>query len=173
MTDYELVYKKDYFELWKKYEGLMMIYFKKLPEDVRDYVFEDFADFKSSCYPVLIKAVEALNLSKIKNKETWTFWQHFSYYLTNYTTRQCVRDTYKLWNSERQETIPDEINRYKSSEDHHEYNMLIKSFTDDELQIVTQRISGLSWAVIYKQFGGRKKVEELRSKIEKKVLDYI
>lgn len=173
MTDYELVYKKDYFELWKKYEGLMMIYFKKLPKDVRDYVFEDFTDFKSSCYQVLINAVDALTLSKIKNKDTWTFWQQFSFYLQNYTTRNIVRDTYKLWNSERQQFISDEYNKYIASEDHHEYNMLIKSFTDDELQIVTQRISGVSWAVIYKQFGGRKKVEELRSEIEKKILNYI
>ena len=173
MTDFELVEKKDYYSIWKKYEALMMIYFKKLPENVRDYLFEDFADFKSSCYQVLINAVEALNLSKIKNKETWTFWQQFSFYLHNYTTRQCVRDTYKLWNGERQETIPDEINRYKASEDHHDYNMLMKSFTDDELQIVTQRLSGVSWADIYKQFGGRKKCEELRSEIENKILNYI
>lgn len=173
MTDYELVKKKDYYTLWKKYEALMMIYYKKIPEDVRNYVFEDFTDFKSSCYQVLINAVEALTLSKIKNKETWTFWQQFSFYLTNYTTRNIVRDTYKLWNSERQQYISDERNKYKTYEDHHEYNMLMESFTDDELQIVRQRLSGAPWADIYKQFGGRSKCKALRSKIEEKILNYI
>lgn len=173
MTDYEIVKKKDYYTLWKKYEALMMIYFKKLPDDVRDYVFEDFADFKSSCYQVLVNAVEALTLSKIKNPETWTFWQQFSFYLQNYTTRNIVRDTYKLWNSERQQTISEERNKYVASEDHHEYNMLMKSFTDDEMQVVTQRLSGVSWATIYKQLGGRKKVDDLRRKIEEHILNYI
>ena len=173
MTDFELVKKKDYYALWQKYEGLMMIYFKKLPVDVRDYVFEDFTDFKSSCYQVLINAVEALTLSKIKNPDTWTFWQQFAFYLQNYTTRNIVRDTYKLWNKERQQTISEEHNKYYASEDHHEYNMLMKAFTDDELQIVTQRLSGVTWAVIYKQFGGRTKVEELRGNIEEKITKYI
>ena len=77
--DYEFVKKKDYYSLWKKYEGLMMIYFKKLPEEVKNYMFEDFADFKSSCYPVIVSAVDSIHLNKIKNKDTWTAWQQLSF----------------------------------------------------------------------------------------------
>lgn len=173
-TDFELVKKKDYYTLWKKYEALMMIYYKKLPEDVRNYVFEDFTDFKSSCYQVLINAVDALTLSKIKNSDTWTFWQQFSFYLQNYTTRNIVRDTYKLWNSERQQTISDERNKYIASEDidNLPYKEFMQSLSQNEKEIVDSRLNGETWGDLYKKYG-KKSTEELRHSIIDKYTKYL
>lgn len=174
MTDFELAKKKDYYSLWCRYEALMMIYWKKLPENVRNYLFEDFTDFKDSCYQVVINAVDALTLSKIKNKDTWTFWQQLSYYLQNYTTRQCVRDTYKIWSNERQQFISDEHNKYIASEDLDDlpYKEFMKSLSQNEKEIVDSRLNRNTWGDLYKKYG-KKSTEELRSSIIDKYTKYL
>lgn len=160
MNDYELVCKKDYFGLWKKYEGLMMIYFKKLPEDVRDYLFEDFKDFKDSCYQILINAVDALTLSKIHNKDTWTFWQQFSFYLQNYTTRQCVRDTYNIWNNERStdifNSLGDNTSEYNTDfayDDHKDLDVLYNNIKDSYKKAIELRLRGANWETVRENLG--------------------
>lgn len=172
MTDFELAKKKDYYSLWKKYEALMMIYYKKLPENVRDYLFEDFDDFKDSCYQVVINAVDALTLSKIKNKDTWTLWQQLSYYLQNYTTRQCVRDTYKIWSSEF--SYDGFVNKYIGAKDidNLPYKEFMKSLSQNEKEIVDSRLNGETWGDLYKKYG-KKSTEELRSSIIDKYTKYL
>lgn len=171
--DYELVKKKNYYLLWKKYEGLMMVYFKKLPEEVKNYMFEDFEDFKDSCYPIIVNAIDSIHLDKIKNKDTWTFWQQFSFYLQNYTTRQCVRDTYKLWNKERSA----DVNNYNTDfiyKDHKELDMLYNNIKDDYRIAIELRLRGENWETVRKRLGlNTKEIKAFKKELRDEVLKYL
>lgn len=94
MTDYQLVEQKNYYEIWKKYRQLMMKFYMKL-SDNKIYAFDDFDDFASSCYEVVVQAVDSIKLDRIKNKETWTIYIQLYHYIQNYTTRRVVPNYYK------------------------------------------------------------------------------
>lgn len=94
MNDYTLVKEKNYFEIWKQYRQLMMKFYNKL-SDNKIYAFDDFDDFASSCYEVVVQAVDSIKLDRIKNKETWTIYIQLHHYLQNYTTRRVVPNYYK------------------------------------------------------------------------------
>lgn len=94
MTDYELVKNKDYTAILKKYRPLMMRYFQKMLT-VSNCGFEDFEDFISGFYEDMVKAVNAVKLSKIKDPETFGLYCQLSFWLRNFTTRK-IRDYVKL-----------------------------------------------------------------------------
>lgn len=94
MKDYELVKNKDYDAILKKYRPLMMRYFQKMLT-VSNCGFEDFEDFISDFYEDMVKAVNAVKLSKIKDPETFGLYCQLSFWLRNFTTRK-IRDYVKL-----------------------------------------------------------------------------
>lgn len=95
--DFELVKEKKYYEIWKKYRQLMMKFYIKLSEN-KIYAFEDFEDFASSCYEVVVQAVDSIKLEKIKKPDTWTFYIQLYHYLQNYSTRKIIPNYYKEMN---------------------------------------------------------------------------
>ena len=94
MTDYEMVVNKDYTEILKKYRPLMMKYFQKMLT-VSNCGFEDFDDFISSFYEDMVKAVNAIKVSKIKDPNKFSFYIQLEFYLRNFTTRR-IHDSVKL-----------------------------------------------------------------------------
>ena len=94
MTDYELVKNKDYASIFIKYRPLMMKFYMRMLT-VSDCGFEDFEDFISEFYEDMVKAVNAVKLSKIKDPETFGLYCQLSFWLRNFTTRR-IRDSFKL-----------------------------------------------------------------------------
>lgn len=93
MTDYELVKSKSYYEIWKKYQPLIMKFYVKLTDN-KIYAFDGFQDFYQSCYEYVVQAVDSIKLNKIKKPETWTIYIQLYHYIQNYTTRKVVKEYY-------------------------------------------------------------------------------
>ena len=179
--DYEFVKNKNYEGLWKKYKGLCIKFYLKLPEDIRKIEYDSFDDFYVDCFEVLKEAVDKLKLSKIKNSETWTFYQQFFYYLHNFTTRDIVRETYKrLYNEKPTDfysTILDDYEE-RNTDFMVEYNfelpILMNSLTEEEEKIVTLRLAKRSWADVKKALGyTAPQLKEAISSLREKITKYI
>lgn len=175
-TDYELVKEKNYYELWVKYEGLMMIFFKKLPENIRDDMFEDFDEFKQSCFPHLVKAVDSIKLERVKDRETWTLYIQYYRYLQNYTSRQIVKKYIGT-------TLPVHLEDLVVNNDHvkdydieytdyPDHTELYKSLTEDERFIFDSRMDGLDWKEINKRFGSDYICKKVRKSLKEKIHDF-
>lgn len=171
MTDFELVKEKDYFELWNRYTGLMLTYFYKIPANIRNDLFENFQEFKDSCYPEVVKAVDALKLERIKNPETWKFYIQFSFYLKNYTGRKLVKEyirnppevcyveDYETGNGKTLEIeAPDPMNYYEG---------LYETLTEDEKFLFDSRLSGKKWGEIK-----MKDIKNVRESLRNKIKEY-
>ena len=168
MTDFELVKEKDYFELWNRYVGLVLIYFNKIPANIRNDLFEDFEEFKDSCYPEVIKAVDSIKLERIKNPSTWSFYIQFSFYLKNYTSRKIVKEyirnpkvcyieDFKTEDGKTLELVaPDQMDYYGD---------FYESLNEDEKFLFDSRLSGKKWCEIkMKNLNGVR--ESLKNKIK-------
>lgn len=170
VTDYELVEKKDYYELWNRYSALINIYFHKIPENIRNDLFEDFYEFKISCYPEVVKAVNALKLEKIKNPDTWSFYIQLSFYLKNYTGRKIVKEYIRNpevcyvedFETENGKTIdlitPDQMNYYEG---------FYETLNEDEKFLFDSRLSGKKWNEIK-----MKNIKEIRESLKNKIKEY-
>ena len=93
-TDYELVKSKSYYEIWRKYQPLIMKFYVKLTDN-KIYAFDGFQDFYQSCYEVVVQAVDSIKLEKISKPKTWTIYIQLYRYLQNYTTRKIVKEYYE------------------------------------------------------------------------------
>lgn len=90
--DLQDIINKDYYSLWERYAPLQMKFFKKVPENIRHDLYEDFQEFRDDCYIILVNAADAVKPEKIKNPDTYSFYIQYSQYLTNFTTRDITRD---------------------------------------------------------------------------------
>lgn len=134
MTDYELIKSKNYYEIWSKYRQLMMKFYMRLSEH-KIYAFEDFDDFASSCYEVVVQAVDSIKLEKIKKPDTWTIYIQLYRYLGNYTTRKVIPNYYKEMN---QTSYDAELNAGSYEDDHsifeksESFNQIMQHLTEHE-----------------------------------------
>ena len=92
-SDYIMVQNKDIYGLWEKYTALQMHYYKKIPMPIRHDIYEyGFDEFRQDCYIVCSKALEGIKLEKIKNPATFTFYIQLSQWLSNFISRDIIRD---------------------------------------------------------------------------------
>ena len=87
MIDYELVKEKNYLAIFKKFRPLMMRYFQKMLT-ISNCGYEDFDEFADDFFPEMVKAVNAVKLERIKDHDSYGFYQQCAFYLQNFTTRK-------------------------------------------------------------------------------------
>lgn len=170
MTDFEMVKDKDYLGLWERYSALENIYYHKIPENIRNDLFEDFYEFKDSCYPEVIKAVDSIKLERIKNPSTWSFYIQLSFYLKNYTGRKIVKEyirnpevcyieDFKTEDGKTLELVaPDPMDYYGD---------FYESLTEDEKWVFDSRLSGKKWCEIK-----MKNLNGIRESLKNKIKEY-
>lgn len=91
--DLQDIIDKNYLNLWNRYKPLQMVYYKKIPENIRRDLYEfGFEEFSQDCYIVLVNAANGVKVEKIKNPETYSFYMQYSQWLHNLTSRDIVRD---------------------------------------------------------------------------------
>lgn len=145
MKDYELVKNKDYTAILKKYRPLMMRYFQKMLT-VSNCGFEDFEDFIGGFYEDMVKAVNAVKPSKIKDPETFGLYCQLSFWLRNFTTRNIrkyIRD--KKFNAQIEEDYdaPYDDSTNDNIEKMESFNMIYAKYLDDNQRaIVDEVLSG-------------------------------
>lgn len=93
--DYQALVDGNVSFLWNKWKGVALSFWRKVYRAKEQYniniEFDSFDDFNCSCYEIAAKAIGAVKLNKIKNPDTWTFYQQYWHYLSNYTQRDIVR----------------------------------------------------------------------------------
>ena len=90
--DLQDIIDKNYLNLWNRYRPLQMVYYKKIPENIRRDLYEfGFEEFCQDCYIVLVNAANGVKVEKVKNPETYSFYVQFSQWLHNFTSRDIVR----------------------------------------------------------------------------------
>lgn len=171
MTDFELVKEKDYFELWNRYSALENIYYHKIPANIRNDLFENFQEFKDSCYLEVVKAVDALKLERIKNPETWSFYIQFSFYLKNYTGRKIVkeyiRNPEEICHVEDYETVNGKTLEIEAPDPMNYYEGFYETLNDDEKFLFDSRLSGKKWNEI-----NIKNIRNVRESLKNKIKEY-
>lgn len=101
--DYIAVRDNDASFLWNKWKGVARSFWDKLQSAVTEFnidiEFDSYDDFNCSCYEIVVKAMRAVKLSKIKNPVKWTFYIQYWHYLSNYTQRDIVKPAlrYKMF----------------------------------------------------------------------------
>lgn len=91
--DLQDIIDKNFLNLWNRYKPLQMVYYKKIPMNIRHELYEDgFDEFSQDCYIVLVNAANGVKVEKIKNPETYSFYIQYSQWLQNFTTRDIVRE---------------------------------------------------------------------------------
>ena len=91
--DLQDIIDKNYLNLWKRYKPLQMVYYKKIPENIRRDLYDNgFAEFCQDAYIVLVNAANGVKVEKVKNPETYSFYVQYSQWLHNFTSRDIVRD---------------------------------------------------------------------------------
>lgn len=91
--DLQDIIDKNYLNLWNRYKPLQMVYYKKIPENIRRDLYDNgFDEFCQDAYIVLVNAANGVKVEKIKNPETYSFYVQFSQWLHNFTSRGIVRD---------------------------------------------------------------------------------
>lgn len=181
MTDYELVKNKDYIVLWKRYEGLMMSFFKKIPFGIKSELFEDFYDFKCACFEPLKKAVDSIKLERIKTPETWTLYIQFYRYLQNYTTRDVIKNFVK----QKENTYGFEDVDYGVDDKHRDLEDpndcyaeifeqdFYKTLMPEEKFIFDSRLENKKWKEIEQHFNmDYRKFDKARKSLKQKILDF-
>ena len=90
--DLQDIIDKNYLNLWNRYKPLQMVYYKKVPENIRRDLYEfGFEEFSQDCYIVLVNAANGVNVEKVKNPETYSFYVQYSQWLHNFTSRDIMR----------------------------------------------------------------------------------
>lgn len=171
ITDFKMVKEKDYFGLWERYSALENIYYHKIPENIRNDLFEDFYEFKDSCYPEVVKAVDSIKLERIKNPETWSFYIQLSFYLKNYTGRKIVkeyiRNPAEVCYVEDFETDDGKTLELIAPDQMDYYEGFYESLTEDEKFIFDLRLSGKKWGEIK-----MKNIKNVRESLKNKIKEY-
>ena len=91
--DLQDIIDKNFLNLWNRYKPLQMVYYKKIPENIRRDLYEfGFEEFSQDCMVVLINAANGVKVEKVKNPETYSFYVQYSQWLHNFTSRDIVRD---------------------------------------------------------------------------------
>lgn len=90
--DYIYVKNHDVLAVWNKYRPLAMVYYKKIPENIRRDLYEfGFDEWVQDVYIVYDNAMNAIKLDKIKNPESYSLYIQLSQYLHNFTTRDIMK----------------------------------------------------------------------------------
>lgn len=90
--DLQDIIDKNFLNLWNRYKPLQMVYYKKIPENIRRDLYEfGFEEFCQDAYIVLVNAANGVKVEKVKNPETYSFYVQYSQWLHNFTSRDIVR----------------------------------------------------------------------------------
>lgn len=91
--DLQDIINKNYLSLWNRYKPLQMVYYKKIPLEIRHDVYEfGFDEFRQDCYIVLVNAANSVDINKINNPTSYSFYVQYCGWLHNFTTRDIIRD---------------------------------------------------------------------------------
>ena len=90
--DYIYVKNHDVLSVWNKYRPLAMVYYKKIPENIRHSLYEfGFDEWLQDVYIVYDRAMNGVKLDKVKNPESYSLYIQLSQWLHNFTSRDIVR----------------------------------------------------------------------------------
>ena len=90
--DYIYVKNHNVLAVWNKYRPLAMVYYKKIPENIRHNLYEfGFEEWMQDVYIVYDNAMNGVKLDKIKNPESYSLYIQLSQWLHNFTSRGIVR----------------------------------------------------------------------------------
>ena len=90
--DYIYVKNHDVLAVLNKYRPLAMVYYKKIPENIRHDLYEfGFDEWVQDVYIVYDRAMNGVKLDKIKNPESYSLYIQLSQWLHNFTSRDIVR----------------------------------------------------------------------------------
>ena len=166
MTDYELIEKKDYLTLWKKYQPLLMKFYIKAHNSTFYYLFpSSFEDFKFDMYEVVENAAKAIKLNKIKDKEKWCFYAQLYHYLQNATSR----DTISKYLRHREDKVLSYDNVEVGEEVAHYFDKINNeeevwsSFTNEELDYIQKKFTRKSTGMKPKE------IREIEKSIKEKL----
>ena len=91
--DYIYVKNHNVLAVWNKYRPLAMVYYKKIPENIRRDLYEfGFEEWMQDVYIVYDRAMNGVKLDKIKNPESYSLYIQLSQWLHNFISRDIIRD---------------------------------------------------------------------------------
>lgn len=141
--DLQDIIDKNYLNLWNRYKPLQMVYYKKIPENIRHDLYEfGFEEFCQDCYIVLVNAANGVKVEKVKNPETYSFYVQYSQWLHNFTSRDIVRNyihnyAVKYMNYEQDDHNWDS---FLGMDDHHSNLGLLLQELNDKDRAIAEKI---------------------------------
>ena len=141
--DLQDIIDKNYLNLWNRYKPLQMVYYKKIPENIRRDLYDNgFDEFCQDAYIVLVNAANGVKVEKVKNPETYSFYVQFSQWLHNFTTRDIVRNyihnyTIKYMDYEQDDRSWDSL---LGMDDHHSNLGLLLQQLNDKDRAIAEKI---------------------------------
>lgn len=146
MTDFELVEKKDYHQLFEKYKPLIYKIWTKQPPISKNY-FENFDDYQCYAYEYLVNAINSIDLKRIKNPKTWTAWIVIYRYVSTYTSRLIHKLTNEFsYSYDSLSEIVDKDNNRMLTDKRHQSNF------DNVLNILSEEERDLVYKVMYTNY---------------------
>lgn len=141
--DLQDIIDKNYLNLWNRYKPLQMVYYKKIPENIRRDLYDNgFDEFCQDAYIVLVNAANGVKVEKVKNPETYSFYVQYSQWLHNFTTRDIVRNyihnyTVRYMDYEQDDNIWDS---FLGMDDHHSNLGLLLEELNDKDRAIAEKI---------------------------------
>lgn len=97
--EYQWLLQKNYTAFWEQYKYLIARFYSYYCCLLNKYglssEFLGFEDFYCSSWLVVKKAVDALKIEKIRDKDRWWAYIQISFYLRNYVNRQLINKRIK------------------------------------------------------------------------------